>query len=464
MAQKKKVKRKKNRVGRALFRLVLLVCVFGLLIFGAVKLFGWLTGVVTGNRQTVTLYFYDDVIGTLVPVERSIKAGSDLPSAVVGEILNGPTVADHAQRTVAAGTTLNSLTNEEGVVTVNLSKSAQTPAPPCTEEYSLYSIVNSLCQLEGVKSVKFQVDAQTPPMYWDVYRLDQEFKKQEITIPPTQQVGIFFPEKRGRYVVLEQVTVRKTDSVAELARLVMRRYIQGPKNPMLRGTLPVNLKLPSMSFSSGLLKVNFSSDGLNLSTDAAGEQIFAQSLIWTLTDVRNVNKVRVLVDDKSASPGGHISWKDDFTRLDQRLVDSPTDSMGDAALVYYAADFGDGLYAPVPRIRFLTGPAFDREPLDRLFDGTDPTERELGLISCAPPDTKLLGVKFNPDSTIIDVSAQIGKSLNQSSESTFVRQIVLTATDSYEQRNIPVTISIEGDENRESLPYGTLTRKISRQP
>lgn len=457
--------KKKRRLQRALFRFILLLGVAALLIFGVVKLVGWLTKVVTGNTEQVTVFYYDDVIGTLVPVTHKVNASEGLPYAVINEVLKGPDPVDHAQPTVAKGTRLLSISEvKDKSITINLSKEAATPAPPCPEEYSLYSMVNSLCSLDGIESVKFLVDSSTPARYWKDFELNQEFRKQDITIPDTETLSAYFPERRNRYVAIEPVTIRKADTVREKARLVLQRFLQGPKSPQLRSPFASTTKVNGITFSGKLLTVNFSSAGLSVNTDAQGEQIVMQSLIWTLTDIKNVVEVKLTVDGQPVSNiGGHISCIDSFTRLDTRLIENPGDSIGSAAIIYLAADFGDGLYALVPRIRFLSGPAFDREPLDKLFAGPDATEKELGLVSCLPDDATLQKIVFGDGKIDIDLSSEASKSPNRASESTFIDQIIRTATEANENRNNLVNFTIAG-ESRENLSNGTVLVKRTRQP
>ncbi|MBP7732494.1 MAG: GerMN domain-containing protein [Caldisericia bacterium] len=461
--KKKKHGKKKNKLGRVLFRLILLLGLLALIIFLAVKAFSWLSGVVTGNQEPVTVYYYDDIIGTLVPFEHKVDASDGLPQAIVREICAGPAATDHAVRTVAKGTKLLSLEIVDKTAVVNLSGEAQTPVPPCPEDMSLLSITNSLCGVDGIESVRYQIDAVTPAIYWIETALNQEFRKQDLKIPAVEHFSVYFPEKRDRYVAREEVTVKKTDLVKDKARLVLQRFIQGPKLQALKGPLSKETKILGLTFAGSKLTINLSSAGLNLNTDAKGELLFAQSIVWTLTDIKNVRIVQFLVDGKPASSiGGHISFSDEFTRLDQRLIENPEESVGSTSIINLAADLGDGIYVIVPRIRFLTGPAFEREPLDKLFAGPSPTEKELEIISCIPIDTELKDIKFSDGQINVYLSAEATKTPNKAIEEAFIEQIVRTATETDENRLSRVTFFIDG-EARESLPNGTPISKRARQ-
>jgi spore germination protein GerM len=463
-AKKKKRKgKRKSRLGKVLFRLILLIAITGLIVFGLVKLWGWVSGLVTGNLETVKVYFYDDVLGVIVPVERKVDTGGNMAEAVVAELCKGPNPSDHASRTLAPDTVVHSVTiGDDKIATVNLSSQAKTPVPPCTEESSIYSVANTLCSLEGIDAVRIQIDSQTPPFYWNSFELNTEYRMLEVRIPPTEEMYAYFPEKRNRYVAVENVLVRKTDGVLERARLVMARYLQGPKLAALRNPMPPTVKMPGMSFSGNTLTIDFSSNGLTLGVDAKGELLFLQSLVWTLTDVKNVNKVKIFVDGKPVSSiGGHISTLEAFTRLDPRLIENPGESIGNASLVFFAGDFGDGIYALVPRTRFLSGPDFDREPLDRLFASPDPTEKELGLITCLPVDMGLVKTVFGQSDIAIHLTVEATKTPNSAIESTFVNQIIMTATDNQEHRIKQVIFYVD-DETREDLPNGTPISKRQR--
>lgn len=461
--KKKKHGKKKNRLAKVLFRLILLLGVFSLLVFLAIKAIVYISGLFAGNLEPVTVYFYDDVIGTLVPFEHRVDTSDGLPQAIIREICAGPAQGDHAIPTVSKGTKLLSLEIKDNVAIVNLSKDAQTPVLACPEEMSLLSMTNSLCGIDGIEAVRYQIEAVTPVSYWIETKLNQDFRKQDIKIPAIEHFSVYFPEKHDKFVAREVVTIRKTELVKDKARLVLQRLIQGPRLSALRNPMPKDIKIDEVTFSGTKLTVNFSSVGLNLNTDAKGEFLFAQSLVWTLTDIKNVNSVQFLVDGKPASSiGGHISFSDPFIRCDQRLVDNPSEALGSTAIINLAADLGDGIYAIVPRYRFLTGPAFDREQLEKLFAGPDPTEKELELKTCIPMDTELKDVVFGDGMIKVYLTSQATKTPNKAIENTFIEQIVRTATESDENRQSRVTFFIDG-EARESLPNGTLTSNISRQ-
>jgi spore germination protein GerM len=461
--KKKKHGKKKTRLGKVLFRIVLLLGILSVLIFLAVKAIGFISGIFTGNMESVTVYFYDDIIGTLVPFQHKVDTSNGLPQAIVREICEGPSPQDHAVRTVAIGTKLLSLEIKDNIAIVNLSKDAQTPVPSCPEDMSLLSITNSLCGIDGIEAVRYQIDAQSPITYWLETELSQDFRKQELKAPPIEHFSVYFPEKRDRYIAREIVSVRKTDMVKDKAKLVLQRYIQGPRLSTLKNGMSSTTKILGVSFSGSKLTVNFSSDGLNLNTDAKGELMFAQSIVMTLTDIKNVMFVQFLVDGKPASSiGGHISFSDSFTRLDQRLIEEPEELIGSTKIINLVADFGDGIYAIVPRFRFLTGPEFDREQLEKLFAGPDPTEKELELTTCIPIDTQLKDVVFGDGLIKVYLTSEATKTPNKAVENAFVEQIVRTVTESQENRQSRVSFYIDG-EARESLPNGTQISNRSRQ-
>ncbi|MBP6927109.1 MAG: GerMN domain-containing protein, partial [Caldisericia bacterium] len=201
---------------------------------------------------------------------------------------------------------------------------------------------------------------------------------------------------------------------------------------------------------------NLSIEARNQNTGADGELAMMQSLVWTLTEIPGVRKVKVLVAGKTADTlGGHISIFDPIERMDQVLFDENVKEGGKAVLVFLSVDMGDGIYLPVPRIRSIR---IDADPIQQvvnlLLQGTNADERDFSIGTCIPGETKLNSIKKEGDHYLVDLNLDTKAIQDASYETTMVRQLVMTITEL--DRNSAVLLSING-EIRESLPYGTKT-------
>jgi germination protein M len=113
----------------------------------------------------LTVYFLRD--GKVSPVLRAVETGPQIGAAAVRELLKGPGVSDiDVDTAIPPGTQLESLTIEDGVASVDLSRQL-------TDDRALAQLVYTLTQFTTVKRVDYGRDApagrrafeaQTPPI------------------------------------------------------------------------------------------------------------------------------------------------------------------------------------------------------------------------------------------------------------------------------------------------------------
>lgn len=108
----------------------------------------------------VTLYFSDAEAMYLMPERRNvISKGESIGETVVRELIKGPSSSE-LKRTIPPETSLLSLSVENGVARVNLSREVQNShyGGSAGESMLIYSIVNSLAETTGINQVQFLVE------------------------------------------------------------------------------------------------------------------------------------------------------------------------------------------------------------------------------------------------------------------------------------------------------------------
>ncbi len=108
------------------------------------------------------------------------KSDSTLATAVINELIKGPSDNTAFKSTIPAETKLLSPVKiENKVATVNLSKEFKTkhPGGKEAERMTIYSIVNSLTELEGIEKVKFTIDSKTQKEYMGNFKFDALFPR-----------------------------------------------------------------------------------------------------------------------------------------------------------------------------------------------------------------------------------------------------------------------------------------------
>jgi len=453
---KSKKKKARARLIRAFVRLVLLLGAAFLVLWVLWTGFGCLFRSGGGNNNT-SLYFYDDILGTLTPIERKISSQPDLATNAVLELIKGPQPGEHVRATLNPRTKLIWLKTEGGVATVNLSKEIQTRiSSDVPEKMAIYSIINTLTSIKGINAVEFLIDGTKPTFFQSSFDASGQFTQLLEENKNTRDCYLYFPDLESKYIAVETAKVRNVLDPATFAGLVAKRLIQGPQSPYLTNVFPPSTKVLSVKLAEGMLTINLSIEARNQNTGADGELAMMQSLVWTLTEIPGVRKVKVLVAGKTADTlGGHISTFDPIERMDQVLFDENVKEGGKAVLVFLSVDMGDGIYLPVPRIRSIR---IDADPIQQvvnlLLQGINADERDFSIGTCIPGETKLNSIKKEGDHYLVDLNLDTKAIQDASYEATMVRQLVMTITEL--DKNSAVLLSING-EIRESLPYGTKT-------
>lgn len=114
---------------------------------------------VTGARK-VELYFQSDASETLVPVTRLVFSPSDVTTAVV-ELLKGPKKDSGLSTTMPGQAALVSVTNKDGIVTINFTKEFKDVAEATDGgQTALKALVLTCAQFPDVKEVRVLVDGK----------------------------------------------------------------------------------------------------------------------------------------------------------------------------------------------------------------------------------------------------------------------------------------------------------------
>lgn len=126
---------------------------------GDINLEGVEGGVSTTGAKKVRLYFESAASGVMVPVTRLVFSNADVETAVL-ELLKGPRKEGLAG-CIPDGTGLISVSQKNGVVTINLSDAFVKAAEAADGgQQTMKALMLTCKQFEGVKEVKIKVDGK----------------------------------------------------------------------------------------------------------------------------------------------------------------------------------------------------------------------------------------------------------------------------------------------------------------
>ncbi len=135
------------------------------------------------------------------------------------------------------------------------------------------------CSLTGSKD-----NSATPPV-------NPQPTKEEV------QVTLYFGDDQAMYLKPEKRTVEKGGK--PMAELLVQELIKGPQTKGLHKTVPEEAKLISLEVVDGVAFINFSREMQTKHWGgSAGETMTVQSIVHTLTQLPEIEKVQFLIEGK----------------------------------------------------------------------------------------------------------------------------------------------------------------------
>jgi spore germination protein GerM len=139
------------------------------------------------------------------------------------------------------------------------------------------------------------------------------------------ELTLYFAEEGAAGLVAEQ-RMAETENPEELPSLVVQELIAGPNDSSLYPTIPPETRLLSLIVEEGTAMVDFSQDIISKHWGgSAGETITLMSLVNSLTELSNIERVQILVEgEKVDSLLGHWDTSQPLERNESYIL--PADS------------------------------------------------------------------------------------------------------------------------------------------
>ena len=126
---------------------------------------------------------------------------------------------------------------------------------------------------------------------------EDEFIEESVTYIDSIEMPIFLLDKNN-YVARTTIVKNKEETLDIIKEIVDALTIGGSKSNYIpenfKAIIPKNTKLIDLSLSEGLLKLNFSKEFLTI--DKLYEEKMIESLIYSLTEINDVNKLMIFVE------------------------------------------------------------------------------------------------------------------------------------------------------------------------
>lgn len=272
------------------------------------------------KNDEVLFYFSNKEGNSLVYEERKItkqKTVDETVEAVIHELLLGPKNKEYVSA-VRAGVKLLSVKSDDlGKVKVNFSREFYNKEA-VFDILSASSIVKSLCTVDGVKRVAIYVEDMplVGPSGVELGYLTQDDLVFDITATSQNDVyvNLYFSDKEALYFVKErrQINVPTGESVE---KMIVSELIKGPKKDNSMKTVPQETKIRSVETKDRVCFVNLSNEFITKQTGgSAMEYMTIYSIVNSLTELANIDKVQFLIEGEKKETMIHFSLTEPFER------------------------------------------------------------------------------------------------------------------------------------------------------
>lgn len=155
----------------------------------------------------------------------------------------------------------------------------------------------------------------------DVLSSENKQKVQQFTLSEadndTLELNLYFNSSKDN----KKVTITKEERIIKenelIGEIIVRELIKGPAvNSSLSPILPKNTRLLSFSINDGIAYVNLSKEAI-LTMSPVAEEACLRSLVWSLTQLPSIDKIKILVENKTVDTlGGNFNIAKPIGKLD----------------------------------------------------------------------------------------------------------------------------------------------------
>lgn len=237
-------------------------------------------------------------------------------------------------------------------------------------------------------------------------------------LPQEEQVVLYFPDAQRRYLVAQNVSISQQESSDKPAFILSQLLAQSENS-----CIPTGTKLLSVSVENGICTVDLSSEFIqNAPTDFASERMAIYSIVNSLTELPQISTVDLWV---AGAPLERLSYLDLSSGIarDARLLSSALDE-DRLDINLYPSIGEEGLLAPIPVVLELRE---DSSTAELLVSALIDYETSNGLRNCIPEGTKLLSVRMEGSTCVLDFTGEFLAGCGNVQEETLaIRSVIAT--------------------------------------
>ena len=259
-------------------------------------------------RTNCELYFMNESETSIEAEIREIKYSDPnrLPENVLIQLMNGPEDKKH-KRLISRDTKLLHMINEDGRISVDLS-SEFLGDNSAKNMQALYSIVKSLCSIDGIERVRVTVRGEGIPTTdgktVDYLTASDINLSTDLNTIETNVIALYFTGKDSDKLYRTSRTVKVADQ-QPIEYYIVSGLIKGPAEKEYESVIDRKTELISVDTEDDVCFVNFSSSFVEKNSGDKA-QLAVYSVVNSLTELNNINRVQFLIDGKKVHKFGDM--------------------------------------------------------------------------------------------------------------------------------------------------------------
>ena len=268
--------------------------------------------------------YYADVGKNSLSAEKvkvKVNTINELYDAVLSKMLEGP-VSQSLMPVIPAGTKVLGVELKDKLLTIDFSKEIYVE----NESESILirtSILRTMTAMNEITAVELLVEGEKMKNTYgeEIGILNQEdiVYDTELEIEEKKYVKLYFSDLKSENLIAEarEITVSPKET---MEMRIIKELLKGPVNPNLMKTIPGETKILSVETKEGVCFVNLSQEFKSRHTGgSAGEMMTVYSIVNSLTELENVDKVQFLVEGQKLEVFIHMIFNEPFVR-DPELI------------------------------------------------------------------------------------------------------------------------------------------------
>lgn len=250
------------------------------------------------TQMRYTIAFFPDESGTLlVPLSYPISETRDIVWVAVEKLLAG-TPNDFVEDALPEGFKLEDLYLQNGVIYIKLigddieAGKINPAAFAATVNFALNSYS---FDFESLYPISILVNGK------EVTEGIYNFTDPNNFVKNTEayQAQVFYSDKQAMYLVPVNIELEKRIAKDNLYLAVLNKWVSAPPTKDLTSTVPKGTKILSATLKNNILVVDLNKTAVSYGGGSSQENIFVQSLLWTLLPYEEITGVQLTVEGET---------------------------------------------------------------------------------------------------------------------------------------------------------------------